>query len=87
VTLSGEFVRSHREEIVGLARNLEARERPEHPMERIMEIRDEEGATVIDTTGMHLARAIGEGLHRAYEGELDFQYPSEASFLRVSWSR
>lgn len=87
VTLGGPFVAEHREEILGLARNVEAREKAEHPLKRIMEIQDENGGVLITTTDMHLARSIGDALYHAYEGELDYEYTDEANILRVSWER
>jgi hypothetical protein len=87
VTLRGEFVKGHREEILGLARNVEAREKGQRPLNRIMDAREEEEELIITTTDMHLARAIGDSLQSAYEGELDYTYTKEGSVLRVLWSR
>ena len=41
-TLAGAFPRDHREEVLGLARNIEERERREHPLKRIMGVVEEE---------------------------------------------
>lgn len=88
VSLAGEFVGAHRDEIIGLARNVEEREKGEHPLKRLMGIEDDEdGGVAITTTDPDLARAIGEAVHRAYEGELDYQYTEEGSVLRVRWER
>jgi hypothetical protein len=87
LTLTGDFVPAHRDEIIGLARNVEAREKQEHPLKRIIAVKDEEGAVVITTTDMHLVRSIGESLGAAYQGLLDYHYDDGGSFLRVSWSR
>jgi len=87
LTLTGDFVPAHRDEIIGLARNVEAREKQEHPLKRIIEVKDEEGAVVITTTDMHLVRSIGESLGASYQGQLDYHYDDGGSFLRVSWRR
>jgi NMD protein affecting ribosome stability and mRNA decay len=87
VTLRGEFQVEHRDEILGLARNVEEREKAEHPLKRIMESRSEKDTLVITTTDMHLARSIGDAIHRAYEGELDYEYVKEGTVLRVGWRR
>jgi len=87
VTLRGEFLGSHRDEIVALVRNVEAREKSEHPMNRIMAIEAEADATVVTTTDMHLARAIGSALHAAYKGDVDYAYGDEQELLRVTWQR
>lgn len=84
--LSGPFFREHEFEIRHLIRNLERTESKEHPLERIMEIRDEDDHLVVTTTGMHLARRIGDSLKQAYEGELHITYEAE-SFVRVTWQR
>lgn len=88
VSLSGGFLQAHKEEILGLVRNQEALEKGEHPLHRIMSIAEEDGGTVvIKTTDIHLPRRIGEALHSAYEGALDFHYEEETYFVRVAWSR
>ncbi|HXV59793.1 MAG TPA: BCAM0308 family protein [Vicinamibacteria bacterium] len=87
VTVTGPFLKEHRDEILNLAWNQEKKARGEHPLDRIMGIDEEEGMIVIKTTDIHLPRAIGEALHRAYEGELDYRYNEEEYYLDVSWER
>lgn len=87
VTLKGEFFAAHREEILHLARNREAHEKSEHPLERIMSVDAVEDGVLITTTDTHLARAIGEALHDAYKGELEYRYNKQENLLRVSWLR
>lgn len=87
LTLTGGFVKEHKDEILHLARNQEELEKGEHPLHRIMDIEEEPGRIVVSTTDIHLPRRIGEALHKAYEGELDFRYEEEAYFLRVNWTR
>jgi len=41
----------------------------------------------ITTTDVHLARGIGEALHRAYKGELDYNFNDSEYLLRVRWRR
>lgn len=87
VMIGGAYTEEHREELVGLARNVEARQKAEHPLERIMEVRPEGGGLRVTTTDPHLARAIGNALHAAHQGSLDYQYAEEDKLLRVQWSR
>jgi NMD protein affecting ribosome stability and mRNA decay len=87
LSLRGAFPREHRDELLGLVRNVEEREKAEHPLKRIMAIGDEEDALVIRTTDPGLARNIGDAIHDAYEGELDIGYTDEGNLLRVTWSR
>lgn len=85
VTLKGDFYQSHRAEIMHLVRNHEKRERFEHPLNRIMDVEEKDETTLITTTDIHLARDIGEALHHAYHGDLDFHYNPEQNLLRVNW--
>ena len=87
VTLSGAFVDAHRDDIMHLVHNQEMREKAQHPLKRIMAITEQDGETQITTTDIHLARGIGEALHHAYQGNLDYHYSPAQNLLRVSWSR
>jgi len=87
VTLEGEFLKAHRDEILHLVRNEESRTKPEHPLERIMAIEEDGGKTVVTTTDLHLARRIGDALHHAYQGNLETKYSPDEYLVRVYWSR
>lgn len=86
VNISGPFFKDHSKEIIHMVKNLEQTEREERPLERIMEIQEKDGQTVISTTGIHLARRLGDALKHAYEGELDISYDAE-NYVRISWHR
>jgi soluble cytochrome b562 len=87
VSLSGAFLIARRDEILRAVRNVEQREKAEHPMQRIMKI-DQEGAEMlVTTTDVHLARAIGEALRHAYQGELEAVHSVDQDLVRVRWSR
>jgi hypothetical protein len=87
VTLAGEFFGAHRDDLLHLARKRETQEKAEHPLERIMDIADLEDGVLITTTGIHLARDIGEAVHAAYKGDLEYHYNKEENLLRVRWNR
>jgi hypothetical protein len=87
VTLEGEFLAEHRDEIMSLMRHVEQREKAEHPLQRIMRTAEEGGALLVTTTDIHLARALGDAVEHAYQGELDFQYNTDENLLRVHWRR
>lgn len=87
VEMSGDFFAGHRDEILNLVRNAEAAEKADRPLERIMAIADEQGSTVVTTTGIHVARRIGESLARSYQGALDSRYGDGEDTIRVSWAR
>jgi len=86
--LTGEFVAAHRQEILGLARNEEARVKAEHPLARIIKIEDQTESpqgVVVTTTDPHLARRIGEALHHAHNGTFTCRYEEDEDLLRANW--
>jgi hypothetical protein len=87
IEIGGAFFREHREEIMRLVHNVEAAEKGERPLERIMSVTDSGDQAVVTTTGIHVARRIGESLARSYQGELDFRYGDGEDSIRVSWNR
>jgi len=87
VTIQGAFLTTHRDEILHLVRNHEAHEKAEHPLQRIMKVADTAEGMLITTTDVHLARGIGEALHHACQGKLDYHYNAEQTLLRVQWER
>lgn len=87
VTLESDFVKQHRDELVKLAHTTEQREKDQHPLQRIMEIKEEGNRIDITTTDIHVARRIGEAIERAYEGKLDINYGPEDYVVRINWTR
>ena len=85
VTLSGSFFAAHEQEILQLIRHHEAKEKASHPLQRIIAIEKTKNGTQVTTTDIHLARGIGDALHHAYGGELQFHYNPEQNLLRVTW--
>ncbi|NNJ71123.1 MAG: ATPase [Kiritimatiellales bacterium] len=87
IEMRGSFFAGHREEILNLVRNVEGREKANHPMERIMAIEELPEGAGITTTGIHLARGIGSALSSAYAGELSVRYLDGENFVKISWVR
>lgn len=87
VSLTGEFFRAHRDEVLARVRSCEEAEKGEHPLQRIMAVEPEGEGVLVTTTDIHLARRIGDALHDAWKGELDEHYSKEENLVRVSWSR
>lgn len=87
LTLRGKFLAAHREEIINLIQNYVQRENAEHPLKRIINIEDQVEETIITFTDAHLAHGIGEAIHHAYEGKIDYKYTKEDILLRVTWTR
>ena len=87
ITLKGEFLNNHFTEIENLIYNIDKVEKNKHPLERIITIVNEDNKTTITTTGIHIARRIGEALFQAYSGDYSFQYGENEKSIRVNWTR
>lgn len=87
VTLKGEFFREHRDEVLKRVRHCEAQQKRRHPLQRIMALEPKAAGLLVTTTDPHLARRIGDALHDAYKGELEYRYNKQDKMLRVTWSR
>jgi NMD protein affecting ribosome stability and mRNA decay len=87
VTIAGAFFGQHREEVLGFVRNCEAREKAEHPLERIMAIDAEADGVVVTTTSPHVARRIADGLHDAWKGSVELHYNEAQYLFRARWTR
>jgi NMD protein affecting ribosome stability and mRNA decay len=90
VHIKGEFFINNRQEILNLIEHHARYAKNEHPLSRIMaisEAADGSGGIVITTTDIHLARDMGDALHKAYHGKLDFHYNEAENLLRVHWQR
>ena len=87
VSLAGQFLAAHKQEIMNIVRNTEKAAKNRRPMERIMKVTDYEGRIEITTTYEHLARGIGEAVNKSYKGNLDIQYVEGKKYVRVSWKR
>jgi hypothetical protein len=88
VNLTGSFLNEHRQEIRSLVNNIGEREKSLRPLNRIIEMVDtNEGTLLVKTTDAHLARAIGEALRHAYQGELKVLHAPDENLARVHWER
>ncbi len=85
--LTGLFLREHQQEIIGRIRNVEEAERQEHPLNRIMEISDQDDGVRITTTDIHLPHRIAHALQDAFGGSMNTHYDREGYFARVLWER
>jgi hypothetical protein len=43
--------------------------------------------TLVTTTGIHVARRIGEALSRAYKGDYTLSYANGDEQIQVTWHR
>lgn len=87
IVLSGSFVGKHRDEILARVRHVEASERAEHPLHRIMAVDERITDIVITTTDIHLPQEIAHALKDAWGGTTKVHYDLEGYFTRVRWER
>lgn len=87
VVLSGPFFEEHREEVLRLVDHHEEKQKDEHPLQRIMDVIEDDAQTTITTTDIHLAQDIGKAVHKAFQGDLDLQYNADEWLLRAIWRR
>lgn len=87
VTLEGDFVKKHREEIINLVKNKETQASHLNPLERIIEIAEKNGGMEITTTTEKLAQMIGRMLNKSYDGEVEYKWSSDVKLARVVWVR
>ena len=60
----------------------------EHPLQRLITMeKQEDGTLEITLTDPHLTRGLGEALHKAYAGDLQYHYQEDEYLLRVYWQR
>jgi len=88
LTLKGDFLHTHRDEIMRLVDNKVEMQKTDHPMKRMMALEeDEDGSIILTFTDTHLPRGVGQAIQSAYDGELEIQYPEDAQLVRVYWER
>lgn len=87
VTLrSGAFLTAHKDDILHLVRNEEARAKGVNPLERIIAITETDDGMIITTTNEKLAQRLGRILKSTYHGQTTYHW-SEPKMLTVEWQR
>lgn len=88
VTLKGDYVLPHKQDLMNLMKNEEERARGFNPLERIMSIKENgHGSLVIATTNEKLAQRLGRALKRAFHGDVAYQWSHDNKLVRVDWER
>ncbi|MGE5663074.1 MAG: BCAM0308 family protein [Deltaproteobacteria bacterium] len=87
VTLSGGYLREHRDDILNLIRNEEKRAMGINPLERIMTVEEKGDGLEIATTDEKLAQRIGREVRKACRGTVEYKWSKDSKLLRVSWAR
>lgn len=87
VTLRGDYLWKHEEEIRNILRNEAERVKAKNPISRIMDMQAADGCLVIETTEQKLAEHLGRTLSRAHCGDLQVAWSGSPRVCRVSWER
>lgn len=87
VTLQGDFIKDHKDEILNLIKNKEERSMHTNPLHRIIEIKEQKGGIEITTTTDKLAQRIGQMLKKTFSGEVEYKWSSDVKLTRVVWTR
>lgn len=87
--LSGRFAADHWGEIEGCLRNVEEREKREHPLNRILAIGPDGDGFLVRVTDARLVTQMGHALERAYDGRLELPATTadRSSPARGRWHR
>jgi NMD protein affecting ribosome stability and mRNA decay len=87
--VEGSFAAHRRDDLIGLVRNVEQRERDQHPLNRFVKIATRRNGFVAETTDGKLAQTLGRPLHKAYGGKLDYPRTTAdtENLVRVRWAR
>ncbi len=87
VTLEGNFLSQHKADIMNIITNTEKAEQASRPLERVISLADRGTKIEIRTTYEHIARRIGEAIHKACKGKLAVQYAEGEKYARIFWKR
>lgn len=87
VTLRGDYLWHHEEEIRNIIKNEEDKAMAKNPLERIIQMKREGEDLIIETTEEKLAEHIGRALNKAHQGELKTDWSDQHSLCRVTWER
>lgn len=87
VTLRGDYLWEHEDEIRNILKNVESQAYKKNPLERIIRMTRQQDELVIETTEEKLAEHLGRVLHRAHRGELKISWAGDPDICRVNWER
>jgi hypothetical protein len=88
LTLSGDFCKEHKDEIVNLLKKEAERVGRRSVADRIITMTEEaKDRLVVETTTEKLAQHLGRAVYKAYKGELNFKWGEMDKLVRVYWSR
>lgn len=86
-TFSGKFLEGHTEEILNLFQHENRKSMEINPLERIIDIEHSDSTITVLTTNEKLAQKLGRAVYKAYNGQIEYQWPEDGKLARVYWSR
>ena len=87
IQISGKYLNGHKKEIVNLIQNVIKEEGSRSPLKKVIDFSNKGDMLHVSVTDDHLARRIGEAIHRAYGGDLAIKYSEGERFVRLHWHR
>jgi hypothetical protein len=87
VQFRGAFTGRHRQELLNRIRNVEKMTREGRPLERIVEMKEDNEGIVVSATTEHLVARIGKSIQRDFGGSLSLRYALEDKFVLAHWQR
>lgn len=87
LTLSGDFLAQHQDEIAGLLQKEAGRVSKRNVQDRIIQMGPDGDNLVVETTTEKLAQHLGRTVYKAYKGDLHFRWSEMDRFVRVYWNR
>ncbi len=87
VTIKGDFLREHKDELLGLVRNKEDIARSNNPLERVMAIKEGAQGIEITTTTEKFAQMLGKEIHKAFSAKVDYKWSADVKVARITCTR
>lgn len=87
IILQGDFLKTHKDQILRLIRNEETRAMGINPLARVISVKDKKNYVEIHTTSERFAQRIGRDLQRAYKGRVAYHWSKDNKSVRVEWHR
>ncbi len=78
------YVKTKKEEVNNLIRNVVEAEEKRNPLEKIMKLNFDENKIYIETTTGHLSKKLGMKIKKAFGGNLKIVFSSDQKLVRVS---
>jgi hypothetical protein len=70
-----------------MLRNEENKEVIHNPLDRIMDIIEENDSVRVETTSENLAVHLGRMLYHSYGGDVEYKFSDDEKLARVFWHR